>query len=575
MDRKKKLILSGVLAAALLVAAAVTAIFFAKSRHGAGEDPNQTGASGMHVQQTETDGSMQAETAEGDLSAADNRGISAGFERTNTWESGGRQFAQYDLTVYNEGDLDITEWKLAFPVDAGTVLEQYWNCRIELQEGESGHQMVLVPSEDYVKKIQAGSQTQGLGFILSMDALQMLSDYQIEVTLSDSENFLVDSRQGAAGSDKDDTEGTQIAQEESNQESHGGSQDSGAAGNSGGNGGGSNSSSSGNGGGSNSSGGSGNSGGSNSSGSSNNGGSSTWGSPSGRLHVSGTQLVDESGSPIQLRGVSTHGIAWFPQYVNYESFKTLRDDWGANVVRLAMYTAEYGGYCSGGDQNALKQLIDNGVSYATELGLYVIIDWHVLNDRNPNTYKSAAIDFFSEMSAKYSGHTNVIYEICNEPIDSDWNSQIKPYAQDVIAAIRKNDSSALILVGTNTWSQDVDAVVGSRLDDSNVMYVQHFYAAMHQDNIRNKLIYALDNGIPVFVSECGICDASGNGGINYDSANTWLNLLNSRGVSFLAWSLSNKAESASLIQSWCSKTSGWTEDELTDSGKWFRQAIKG
>ncbi len=50
--------------------------------------------------------------------------------------------------------------------------------------------------------------------------------------------------------------------------------------------------------------------------------------PTGRLQVSGTKLTDESGNIIQLRGVSTHGISWFPDYVNYDAFATLRDDWG-------------------------------------------------------------------------------------------------------------------------------------------------------------------------------------------------------------------------------------------------------
>lgn len=40
---------------------------------------------------------------------------------------------------------------------------------------------------------------------------------------------------------------------------------------------------------------------------------------------------------------------------------------------LAMYTEEYNGYCSGGNQAELRKLINNGVKYATELGMYVII----------------------------------------------------------------------------------------------------------------------------------------------------------------------------------------------------------
>ena len=308
------------------------------------------------------------------------------------------------------------------------------------------------------------------------------------------------------------------------------------------------------------------------------GSSGTGGSPrpaSGGLRVSGTMLTDASGNAVQLRGVSTHELAWFPEYVNKEAFETLRDDWGANVVRLAMYTEEYGGYCNGGDKEALKQLIDDGVSYATELGMYVIIDWHILSDGNPNRNKEEAKAFFSEMADKYAGHNNVIYEICNEPQNSDWNGQIKPYAEDVISCIRQYDSSALILVGTNTWSQDIDAVAGNELDDDNVMYVLHFYAGTHKASLRSKLESALNAGVPVFVSECSICDASGNGGIDYDSAQSWLDLLNDRGVSFLAWSLSNKNETSALIQPGCSKTGGWTEDDLSETGRWFRKAIQG
>ena len=118
----------------------------------------------------------------------------------------------------------------------------------------------------------------------------------------------------------------------------------------------------------------------------------------GGLSVKGTDLVDANGAKFQLRGMSTHGLAWFPQFVNYNTFKYLRDDWNTNCIRLAMYTYENGGYCTDGNKEQLKALVSSGVDYATQLGMYVIIDWHVLNDRDPNTYKSEAIKFFDDMS---------------------------------------------------------------------------------------------------------------------------------------------------------------------------------
>lgn len=162
----------------------------------------------------------------------------------------------------------------------------------------------------------------------------------------------------------------------------------------------------------------------------------------GRLAVKGTNLVNSKGNKVQLKGVSTHGIAWFPEYVNEKAFKSLRDNWGANLVRLAMYTEEYGGYCNGGNRKTLEANIDKGVKAATKLGMYVIIDWHILSDGNPHTNKKAAISFFTKMAKKYKNNKNVIFEICNEPNGNVTWAKIKSYAGWSLS--NKNETSALI-----------------------------------------------------------------------------------------------------------------------------------
>lgn len=296
-----------------------------------------------------------------------------------------------------------------------------------------------------------------------------------------------------------------------------------------------------------------------------------------KLTVVGNQLCTASGTPIQLRGVSTHGLSWFPEYVNEQMFEELKD-WGANTVRLAMYTAEYNGYCTGDDANRqkLKQLVKQGVEYATRQNLYVIIDWHILSDGNPNTYKSQAVAFFAEMSQLYKDNDHVLYEICNEPNGGTGWDDIKSYAADVIAAIRANDADGIILVGTPTWSQELDKAAADPLTGySNIMYTLHFYADTHRDALRSTLTRAVDAGLPVFVSEFGICDASGNGANNTAQADEWIRTLNQYGISYVAWSLCNKAESASLIQSGCQKVNGITENDLSDSGKWLLKTLQG
>ncbi len=304
----------------------------------------------------------------------------------------------------------------------------------------------------------------------------------------------------------------------------------------------------------------------------------------GALSVNGTQLVDATGQPFQIRGISTHGLGWdvgYP-YNNKEAFTTLRDDWGANCVRLAMYTEEYNGYCNG-NKDGMTAQVEKGIKYATELGLYVIVDWHILNDGNPQRHKSEAKEFFRNISAKYKDYNNIIYEICNEPNGCSWGD-IKSYALEVIPEIRANDSDAIIIVGTPTWSQlgsaghtyepCEDPITGY----SNIMYTFHFYASdpNHNQWLKNKIPTAIDKyKIPVFVTEFGLSEASGNGNVDTGKASEWLSMCDQYGVSYCAWSLSNKNETSALISSGCKKTSGWSTDELTTAGNFIRNWYSG
>lgn len=537
MMNKKKLCIIIVIAI-IVTGLAVTFAVLSKS----GKHKENVNAESMVNNEKQT-GSV-TETAKEDAGEQVQTSVTMQFKQSNSWEGNGRFYAQYDLIIDNKEDVKISDWTFKINTTNGTTLEQSWNCTVDT----SDLQWSVVPV-DYNKIIESQAQMNNVGFIISFASKEELKKYTLDFKLESGMEIVLanDGKAYKAGEEiADSSEESTVSQEDTKQSDENTAQPGGND--------------------------SGNDSGNNSDTGSNAGIVTTV--PTGRLQVSGTKLTDESGNIIQLRGVSTHGISWFPDYVNYDAFATLRDDWGANVVRIAMYPEEYNGYLSGGDKDSLKQIIDNGVNYATELGMYVIIDWHVLNYA-PSRHTQEACDFFAEMASKYSGHDNVIYEICNEPVGADWNSDIKPYAETVIGTIRQFDDHSLILVGTNTWSQDVDSVVGNTLDDGNVMYVAHFYAGTHKENIRNKISTALNAGVPVFISECSICDASGNGGIDYASANEWLDFMNSNQLSFIAWSLSNKAETSALISSGCSAKSGWSDGDLSETGRWFKSAISG
>uniref|UniRef100_P22541 Endoglucanase A n=1 Tax=Butyrivibrio fibrisolvens TaxID=831 RepID=GUNA_BUTFI len=294
----------------------------------------------------------------------------------------------------------------------------------------------------------------------------------------------------------------------------------------------------------------------------------------GKLAVEGSHLVDADGHEVLLMGVSTHGINWYPEYASAETIKSLRDTWGINVIRLAMYTSDYNGYCVAGKENQekLKDIIDDAVEAATDNDMYVIIDWHTLNDADPNEYKADAIQFFGEMVRKYKDNENVIYEICNEPNgDTTWND-VRRYANEVIPVIRNVD--AIILVGTPKWATDLDSVLDKPLDFDNIMYTYHFYAGTHHKAERNALRDALDEGLPVFISEYGLVDADGDGNLNEKEADYWYDMIRKEyGVSSCMWNLSNKDEGSAMINADCDKLSDFTEEDLSESAMWLIDQI--
>lgn len=288
----------------------------------------------------------------------------------------------------------------------------------------------------------------------------------------------------------------------------------------------------------------------------------------GTLKVSGTKIVNQYGEPIVLKGISSHGLQWFGDFINENNIKVLRDEWHSNVFRIAMYTSE-GGYIS---NRSLRDTLINKVDMIIKNDMYVIIDWHILSDGNPLTYKNEAKEFFDYVSKRYANVPNVIFEICNEPNGGvTWNNDIKPYADEVISVIRNNNSKAIVIVGTANWSQKVLEPVNNRINDPNVMYALHFYAGTHREYLRNEAEQAIRAGIPIFVSEWGASAADGNGGVYLDEAQKWIDFMNSNGISWCNWSLSNKNESSALLNPGASI---YDINNLSQSGIFVKSAIQ-
>ena len=287
-------------------------------------------------------------------------------------------------------------------------------------------------------------------------------------------------------------------------------------------------------------------------------------------------IVDKDGYPYQLHGASTHGLGFDVGYtfVNKSAFQSVRDEFGVNTIRLAAYPRQYGGYTTSTQAAAaMDTYIQNGVKYATELGMYVIVDWHV-HEYNPNETKTEALEFFRKYATMYKDYDNVIFEICNEPTGTNWynngtGNDIYTYADSVIRLIRSCGSDALIICGTNNWSQDVEDVAKKPINDNRTLYAFHYYSGTHGESYMTKVENAINAGTPIYISEYGICAASGNGGYDTNMADKWMALCDKYNLSLNCWSLSNKAESASYFNPGASTTGGWTAADLTTTGKWL------
>lgn len=435
------------------------------------------------------------------------------WKKSSSWEEGGKKCGGYEIVITNNGDT-VNSWTAKVTVPGNTKLMSQWNGIFSI----SGNTMT-VKNENYNGTIEKGKSV-SFGFNYSADAY--INEGKVTVNGS--------------------TAGTSAGNNSSN----------------------------------------------------NNNNTSTTKKPAatvppapsdpkgttpvsqhGQLSVKNGQLVDKNGKGYQLRGMSTHGLTWFPEFVNESAFKTLRDDWNTNVVRLAMYVDEWGnGQCYMGNKSGSLELLEKGVDICIKLDMYVIIDWHVLNPGDPSKYTNEAKSFFETVSKRYAKYPNVIYEICNEPNGgASWSGNIKPYAEKIIPVIRKNAPNSVIIVGTPTWSQEIDKPLSDPLNYKNVMYAFHFYAATHA-GLRSNVENCVAQGLPVFVSEFGTCDASGGGANDFNETQKWLSYFDKQGISYCNWSICNKDETCSVLRPGTSANGNWSESNLTENGKWIHNWLK-
>ncbi len=307
------------------------------------------------------------------------------------------------------------------------------------------------------------------------------------------------------------------------------------------------------------------------------------------LKVVGTQLTAD-GKPVAFRGISFGWHNIWPRFYNKAAVKQLSEDTGCRIFRAAIGSDDHAladnpGIPSGyiGEPEFALEKLYAVIDGAIENGCYVIVDWH-----SHTLHLEAAKEFFAAVATRYKGVPNIIYELFNEPVCfsfEEWRAnpyedlgnpeamtaywlELKRYASELIKVITDIDpSEPLILMGCPSWDQRVDLPAASPIEGyNNIMYTMHFYAATHK-NLREACDAALAAGIPIFVSECAACEATGDGPMDLEEWEKYSDWATEKGITMMAWSISDKVETCSMFTKAASSEGPWSKEVIKPWGK--------
>ncbi len=283
----------------------------------------------------------------------------------------------------------------------------------------------------------------------------------------------------------------------------------------------------------------------------------------GQLKVVGNHIVDKNGIPIALHGMSMY--SWNNQglmFYNASAVSHLVNDWKCTVLRIPILPGSVSSQTT-----PLRTVVDACIAN----GIYAIIDWHSMGGADAN----ACSNFMKSMATSYGNTPNVMYETWNEPVSETW-ATIKAYHETVIAAIRTIDPDNIIICGDPQWDQHPEQAAASPITSStNIAYSFHFYAATHKfASMGPNVATALKNGIALFVTEYGSCEASGSGAFDSSETRKWWHFLDSNSIGCTNWAVETNGETASAFNSTAGSTGPWGNSSMTTPGIFVMNYIK-
>ena len=274
-----------------------------------------------------------------------------------------------------------------------------------------------------------------------------------------------------------------------------------------------------------------------------------------QLRVEGNRFVTADGKTVVFRGLNASDPDKLEKSGHWDkSYFEEMKRWGATLVRLPVHP---GAWRSRGSAQYL-QLLDKGVAWASELGLYVVIDWHSIGNlknemyQNPmyETTQKESFEFWRTISDHYKDNTTVaFFELFNEPTviggklgTCSWD-EWKKLMEETITIIRANGAKAIPLVAGFNWAYDLKEVAQNPINAPGIAYVSHPYPMKREKPWEPK--WTADWGFvakkyPLMLTEIGFCGADEKGAHvpvisdeSYGDAIT--SYCDTNGISYVVW----------------------------------------
>ena len=315
----------------------------------------------------------------------------------------------------------------------------------------------------------------------------------------------------------------------------------------------------------------------------------------GVLSVDDAKIIDGEGEAVVLKGISTYAIQECSEFFTPEVIKTLAEDWGCDILRISVTGDKNSGYLKEPDKNF--DTVCKICNMCIEQGIYVLLDWNITYTDESDENKENAVDFFNRVSAIYSDTANVLYEISNnaaalateteagededaEEVD-EWGDIIKPFASEIIEAVRENSENSLIIVDVPGYGTDIASAADSVLDYDNIAYGCCLYSGSQGQEMRDSIKEAIEDDVCVFVTSWGLCNDKGLGGVYYTESRKWADFFDENGISWCNYAIGSDAKddaNALVLLSErytdSQKYSGhWPDGLLSKSGAFIREEL--